>query len=130
MKQPPEITRSDLVQYGNFVDESSVPADYERKVRFAGDIVMNLVRNNYNPSSDAHVLAVKKAICCQVSYWFETGKSPVDSSDISSYSLGELSVSTDASQGNSSGKSLLCDLSLMYLRSEYLLYRGMKHARF
>ena len=130
MKHPPEITKSDLVAYGDFKDEGSIPEGYEHQIRFASDIVMNLIRRNYNPSSDSHVLAVKKAICCQVSYWVETGKSPVNPSDVSSYSLGELSVSADSSQGNSLGKSMLCDLSRMYLNGEHLLYRGMRHGRF
>lgn len=130
MKQPPEILKKDLVSYGNFKDEENIPEGYEKQVLFATDIVMNLIRGNYNPLSDSHVLAVKKAICCQVSYWFETGKSPVNPSDVASYSLGELSVSADSSQGNSSGKSMLCDLSLMYLNGEHLLYRGMRHGRF
>ena len=129
MKQPPVITKNDLVAYGNFKDEASIPADFEKQIQFASDIIMNLVRRNYNPTSDAHVLAVKKAVCCQVSYWFETGKSPVNPSDVSSYSLGELSVSADTSSG-SGNNSLICDLSRMYLNGEYLLYRGMRHGRF
>lgn len=131
MKQAPVITKGDLVEYGNFKDEASIPEGHEKLVAFASDIVMYAVRNNYNPSSDSHVLAVKKAICSQVLYWIETGTNPVNDTNASSFTLGEISMSMSTPQGTENGSSpTLCPLALMYLKGEYLLYRGMKHGRF
>ena len=130
MQQAPDITKEDLVKYGTFDTVDAVPDDHKKLVLFASDLVMHLVKNNYNPQSEVHVLAVKKAICSQVSYWFESGINPVDDSDVSSYSLGELSVSlgsNSSSQGQS--RNALCSMSRMYLNDAYLLYRGMRHGR-
>ena len=129
MKQPPSITKSDLITYGSFLTEASIPENGEKLIMFASDLVMNMVRNNYNPNNDAHVLAVTKAICSQVSYWVESGTSPMGHSDVSSYSLGEISVSIDKQAGGQNGGAALCQMSTAYLNSEYLLYRGLKHNR-
>lgn len=129
MKQSPNATNEDLVRYGTFASLDDVPKDSEKLIMLASDIVMGFVRNNYNPSNEAHVLAVMKAICIQVSYWVETGESPLGQSDVSSYSLGELSVNIDKT-GATQGENLaLCRMALTYLNNEYLLYRGMRHGR-
>ena len=130
MKQAPEVTSNDLVQFGFFSSTEEIPANHAQLIRFASDLVMYSVKNNYNPLSDSHVLAVKKAICSQVSYWTETGTTPLNDTIASSYSLGELSVSIDSNlNGQSQGHKKLCSTAEMYLNSEYLLYRGMRHGR-
>lgn len=129
MKQAPGVMPEDLVNYGYFNSLDEVPANAQKLIMFASDIVMSSVRNNYDKLSESHVLAVKKAICCQVSYWVETGTNPVDQSEVSSYSLGELSVSVDKTSASQGTKPALCQMSLMYLRDAYLLYRGLRHGR-
>lgn len=130
MKQAPAVTQHDLVKYGTFTILEEIPENYEKLISLASDIVMYAVKNNYKPTSEVHVLAVKKAICSQVSYWFETGTNPLNEAVASSYSLGELSVSMDTnSSSHSDGYSLLCPMAKMHLNSAYLLYRGLRRGR-
>ena len=130
MRQAPSVTKEDLVAFGYFSELASVPANAEKLILFASDIIMHLVGNNYNEQSDAHILAVKKAICCQVSYWSETGTNPINDSEASSYSLGELSVNLNSDMsGNRQSYSKLCPMAATYLRDSYLLYRGLRHGR-
>lgn len=130
MKQAPEVTANDLVMYGYFEGVDSLPANHEKLTKLASDLVMYFVKNNYNPSSEVHVLAVKKAICSQVSYWNESGTNPLSEAVPSSYSLGELSVSIDSgAAGQSPRHNHLCSVAEMYLKGAYLLYRGMRHGR-
>lgn len=128
MKQAPVVTPEDLVNYGSFDNASELPENSRKLIQFASDMVMCLIKNNYNPSSEAHVLAVKKAICSQVSYWVESGTNPLDQSNVSSYSLGELSV-TSGQPSPTGIKPVLCRMSMIYLNDCYLLYRGLRHAR-
>lgn len=129
MKQAPVIMNEDLVKYGTFTSQESLPENSEKLIMFASDLVMSMVRSSYNPENGAHVLAVTKAICCQVSYWVESGTSPIGQSDVTSYTLGELSVSIDNQAGGQAGGTALCQMSKAYLNSQYLLYRGFRHNR-
>lgn len=131
MRQAPEVTKEDLVQYGFFESLDIVPANYLKLISAASDLVMYSVKNNYNPISESHVLAVKKAICSQVSYWNENGTNHLNESEVSSYSLGELSVSVSSNPNEQAQKhNRLCPTAVMYLNDVYLLYRGMRHGRF
>ena len=132
MQKAPEITRADLITFGFFKSEEDMPGDVDRLILLASDIVMYEVGRNFNPSSEAHVLAVKKAIGSQIEYWDDTGSTPTGSPGVSSYSLGELSVSMNGSsntvaRGTRSG--LLCASAIMYLNDVYLLYRGLRHGK-
>ena len=130
--QLPEITNEDLKQYCgfnyDFIAENQSLLTLMKG--WATDIIWNLIKMNYDPTSDLHILAVRKAICSQIYYWTETNTSPVNESALSSYSLGEMSGSFDVSNpsGHTSGAQL-CSLARMHLNNAYLLYRGMRHGR-
>ena len=121
-------TVNDFLEFAG-IDESSAPENAETLIRWANDIIMSAVKMNFNPSKEAHVLAVRNAICAQVSYWIETGTNPANDSEATSYSLGELSVSLGKSSpsGESQKCGMICTFALTYLRNEYLLYRGLRH---
>lgn len=124
------VTKSDLVSLGFYESDGKLPDNVEKLIRYATDIVIYMVKKNYDPTSDKHVLAVKMAICSQVSYWDSTGTNPENDSVMSSYTLGSLSVSVDTSKTeDTKASNMLCPMSRIYLNNAYLLYRGLRHGR-
>ena len=132
MQKAPELTSNDLINFGFFESEEKLPSEIDGLILLASDIVMYEVGRNFNPTSEAHVLAVKKAISSQIKYWDDTGTSPVGAPAASSYSLGELSVSMSepgSSTIKTSRSGLLCASAIMYLNDAFLLYRGLRHGK-
>ena len=114
-------TKSDLAEYIGS-EEYDLPSGVEIMIKRANELIGIAMRNNFNPLYESHVEAAKLAVCAQCQNWIETNLSPVSNGNISSYSLGELSV-TYSDIDKYSNK--LCVTAVRYLNSKCLLYKGL-----
>ena len=114
-------TKSDLAEYMG-AEGQSLPIGIEIAIKRANELIGIAMRNNYNPRKELHVEAAKLAVCAQVQNWIENNVSPVSNGNISSYSLGELSI-TYSDVDKYSNK--LCTTSARYLNNQCLLYKGL-----
>lgn len=115
-------TLDDLAEYMG-VKKEELPGGTNIMLRRASELVGIAMRNNYKPEYESHVEAAKLATCSQCQNWIETNVSPVSNGNVSSYSLGELSV-TYSDVDKFSNK--LCTTAIRYLNAKYLLYKGMR----
>lgn len=115
-------TPDDLASYmGKEVSE--LPDGIAIVLKRASEVVQVAMRDNYNPNYESHVEAAKLAVCAQAQFWLENDLNPVSSGEISSYSLGELSVTySDAAKLTNK----LCATAFRYLNYKHLLYKGMR----
>ena len=112
----------DLAEYmGKPVEE--LPNNTEVLIKRASEIINMAIKRNYNPNNEAHVEAARLACCSQCQSWIDNEISPVSERNVSSYSLGELSI-TYADVGKVSNN--LSSMATRYLNSQYLLYKGMR----
>lgn len=112
----------DLAEYmGKPVEE--LPNNTEVLIKRASEIINMAIKRNYNPNNEAHVEAARLACCSQCQSWIDNEISPVSERNVSSYSLGELSI-TYADVGKVSNN--LNSMATRYLNSQYLLYKGMR----
>lgn len=114
-------TLQDLADYMGKKEED-LPKGTNIMLRRASELVGIAMRNNYNPNYESHKEAAKLAVCSQCQDWIENELSPVSDKHISSYSLGELSV-TYSDVDKFSNK--LCKTAVRYLNHKCLLYKGM-----
>lgn len=117
------FTIDDLSEYMG-IDIKELPSNADSLMKRASELISLAIKRNYKPDSEAHKTAAKLAACAQCEYWIENGIKPSSNGNISSYSLGELSVSLADSRKLST--STLCDMAISYLNGEYLLYKGMR----
>ena len=112
----------DLAEYmGKPVEE--LPNNTEVLIKRASEIINMAIKRNYDPNNEAHVEAARLACCSQCQSWIDNEISPVSERNVSSYSLGELSI-TYADVGKVSNN--LNSMATRYLNSQYLLYKGMR----
>lgn len=112
----------DLAKYiGKSIDE--LPKGVNILIKRASELVCISMRNNFNPENAAHIEAAKLAVCSQCQNWIENEVSAVSDNNVSSFSLGELSItySDIAKYPNK-----LCSTAAMYLNYKHLLYKGMR----
>lgn len=117
----------DLKEYmGKSTFESETSENIKQMLLRANEIIEIATVKNYVSSDALHVSMTKKAACAQTQYWIENGQSPLSDAPISSYSLGDMSMTMASSQGQGRPGISLCSMSLYYLRSARLLYRGLR----
>ena len=116
------ITLDELAEYMG-IDVGSLPKISNILISRASELIGMAIKNNYDEGNPNHVEAVKLATCSQCQNWIETKSSAVSNGNISSYSLGELSI-TFSDVDKYSNK--LCLMSVKYLNSHHLLYKGMR----
>lgn len=115
------ITLDDLALYmGKTV--SDLPKGTDALIKRASENVLMAIKNNYDPLNSEHLEAAKLATCAQSQFWIESELSAVSNGNISSYSLGELSI-TYSDVDKLTNK--LCLLSVRYLNYKHLLYKGV-----
>lgn len=102
---------------------STQPAEIEALIMRASELVKMCTGSNIDMLNAEHVELAMLATCAQVQSWLDSGNSAMIDAKVSSYSLGELSMSF--AQDDVSKKKL-CTLSLSYLASGFLLYKGMR----
>lgn len=115
-------TRSDLAEYMGQSSEG-LPQGTEILIKRASELICIAMRNNYNPNNAEHVEAAKLATCAQCQDWIEREVSAVANGNISSFSLGELSI-TYSDVDKYSNK--LSNVAARYLQYKHLLYKGMR----
>ena len=114
-------TKSDLASYMG-ISEESLPLNSEILIKRASELICIAMRSNYNSNDENHVEAAKLATCSQCQNWIENELNGVSTNPVSSYSLGELSVTySDVDKLSNS----LCTSSVKYLNHLHLLYKGM-----
>lgn len=115
-------TKSDLADYmGKPKDE--LPSGSEIMIHRASEIICIAMRDNYNPNDEDHVEAAKLATCAQCQDWIEREVSAVSTNNISSFSLGELSITYSDVDKYSNKLSVA---AARYLNYKHLLYKGMR----
>lgn len=115
-------TPQDVAEYMG-KELKDMPKGLEILIKRASEMIHMAVKQNFNPNNDEHVEAVMLATCSQCQHWIETEVSPVSNNNVSSYSLGELTV-TYSDVDKYSNK--LCLSSVGYLHFKHLLYKGMR----
>ena len=115
-------TKSDLAEYMGKA-ETEMPNGVEILLKRANELICIAMRNNYNPNNAEHVEAAKLAACSQCQDWIEREVSAVANGNISSFSLGELSI-TYSDVDKYSNK--LSNVAARYLNHKHLLYKGMR----
>ena len=114
-------TKEDLAKYmGKSVEE--LPQGVEILLKRASELVCIAMRNNYNPKNECHVEAANLSVCSQCQDWIEREVSAVANGNISSFNLGELSI-TYSDVDKYSNK--LSTTSVRYLNNCHLTYKGM-----
>lgn len=113
-------TTTDYSQYSG-VSIDTLPSNIEMMLKRASEKVTMTTHRNYDETNQSHINAAKYAVCAQVKYWIDNDIDYADESDIQSYSFANISVN----YGNKP-KRLMCDTSVQYLKSECLLYSGVK----
>lgn len=116
------ITSADLAGYMGQKEEE-LPKNIEILIKRGSELVSIAMRNNYNPNNPGHVEAAKLATCAQCQDWIEREVSAVSNNNMSSFSLGELSI-TYSDVDKYANK--LCSTSVRYLNHRHLLYKGMR----
>ena len=114
--------RKDLAEYMGKSD-TDLSESVDVLLRRASEIITIAMRNNFKPENEEHVEVAKLATCAQCQNWIENELSPVSDSRVSSYSLGDLSV-TYSDVDKLSNK--LCLTAVRYLNYKHLLYKGME----
>ena len=114
-------TKEDLASYmGVNIDE--LPKDVHILIRRASEFICISMRGNFKISNPDHVDAAKLAACAQCQDWLEREVSAVANNNMSSFSLGDLSISySDVDKY----ANKLCTTAIRYLNSQHLLYRGV-----
>ena len=115
-------SKEDLAEYMGKKDVTELPSGADILIKRASELICIAMRNNYNPENDEHVEAAKLAVCAQCQDWIEREVSGVSNDNISSYSLGELSI-TYSNVDKLSNK--LNTTAVRYLNYKHLLYKGM-----
>lgn len=115
-------TKADLASYLGKTEEQ-LPTGVEILIKRASELVCIAMRDNYNSSNEDHVEASKLSVCAQCQDWIEREVSAVANNNISSFSLGELSI-TYSDVDKYSNK--LCATSMRYLNYKHLTYKGMR----
>ena len=115
------ISKEELADYlGKTIDE--LPENSMTLMQRASELIAIASRKAFKPHNERHVEAIKLATCAQCQQWIENDINPVADNVVSTYRLGELSVTYD--KGNSSPNKL-CTMAIQYLNSCHLLYKGM-----
>ena len=113
---------NDLAEYMG-VKAEDLPKGVDIMLKRANELIGMAMRGNYNAKYESHVEAAKLATCAQCQNWIENEIKPVSDSVVSSYSLGELSV-TYSDVDRLSNR--LCTTAVRYLNHKHLLYKGMR----
>lgn len=116
-------TQTDLAEYMGLENVGLLPEGISILLKRSNELVSMSMRNNFKEEVPEHVEAAKLAACSQCQFWLENEISPVSSGAVSSYSLGELSITySDVSKL----AYKLCTAASMYLNHQHLLYKGMR----
>ena len=116
----PYATTTDLAEY-LFVTEDNLPADAERLLARASELVGSLVKRNYNPAIAAHTEAVKMAVCAQVEYWLSVGEDAAFSRNVQSETHSKVSTTYFAG-----GRPEIAPRAYRFLLDAGLLYAGVQ----
>ena len=119
-------TFATLDDFKDYSGLTEIPDNASFLIKRANELVYFRIEQNFNPNKEKHVEAAKNAVCSQVMFWISANASPTDSAINTGFSLGDLSM--NAGEGASSNPTKLCPLSLAYLRSEGLTYKGLGSA--
>lgn len=121
-------TKEDIATYlGQNVED--LPSDVGVYISRASEMVCIAMRTNYNPNNPEHVEAAKLSVCAQCKEWIDRGSTTVMDSNISSYTIGELSVSyavNNNSESTQTKTNTLNSDAIRYLNYKHLLYKGMR----
>jgi hypothetical protein len=106
-----------------YLQDATNVRNANKLLQYAESIIWHAVRKTFSSTSALHIASVKKAVVAQVAFWYENDVSPESDAGISSYSLGDLSVTRESSNGNPA--TTLCKFAKMFLNEEHLIYRGL-----
>ena len=115
---PDFITPSELATYLG----TEAPSNAGTLIARASELVYMAIKHRYNPDRVGHLEAAKMATCAQVQDWIEREASAISSDNVTSYSLGSLSVSY---ANDDIYRNKMCLMSVRYLHSQCLLYKGL-----
>lgn len=102
---------------------ATLPPEIDALLSRASELVKMCTGTNIDPTNVDHIELAMYATCAQVQSWLETGASAMNDEKLTSYSLGELSMTFAQIDLT---KRKLCTMAAAYLGSAYLLYKGMR----
>ena len=121
-------TTTDLAKF-LFVDESDLPADSERLLQRASELMIYVVSLPEARWSDAQMDAVTQAVCAQVEFWQSEGEGVEMGRLVLSRTQSKMSETySDASggSGGSAGFAPLASRARYFLMPVGLLYSGVQ----
>ena len=114
-------TIEDFEEFTGISLEASEKELIENMLLRSSEIIKIKTFNNINSTNANHMEAAKLAACSQVNFWRKNNTNAY-AQEISSYRLGDLSVSYGNSTNNV--QNSLCSQAAYYLKQQYLLYKG------
>lgn len=118
---PVYATTADLAAFLGLT-EAQLPANSERLLRRASELVKQATLTNIDTTNANHMEAAQLATCAQVEYWSDMSESTAIVGQVSSFSLGDLSMN----MGEGQKQGALASRARAYLNDQSLLYRGIK----
>ena len=113
-------TKDDVAMYtGKALEE--LPADIDRLLERASEVVDEATLGRIDPANQAHLDAARLATCAQVEYWLTAGEQGAIVGGAPRMSLGSLSVD----YGSAGGPPVLAPRARRHLLNAGLLYRGV-----
>jgi len=116
----PYATPQDLAEYLG-TDPSQLPADVERLLERASELVDYLTLGCVDPSNPEHLEAVKKATCAQVEAWMQTDEVGDKQGTVKRFTIGRFSMDF-----GEQGVPQVAPRARRYLLLAGLLYRGVQ----
>lgn len=118
-------TKDQLAEYLG-IELASLPADSDRLLQRASEMVFQLVSDNYDPLIADHVEAVQLATCAQVEQWGQLGELQAIAGSVNDFSLGPLKINFSKASG---GSGSISPRSYGYLSNAGLLYARRRIGR-
>lgn len=117
-------TTSDLAAYLN-VEISSLPADAQRLLDRAGELIDYVTLGRVDASSPNDLAAARDAACAQAEYWIANGETDLSPS-LSSKSVGRVSMTYAETSRGSAGYEDLSPRARRFLLRVGLLRRKVE----
>jgi hypothetical protein len=112
-------TKADLAAFLEMT-EDQLPVNSNKLLKRASELIKQSIIITIDLTNTNTSEALQLATCAQVEYWIEMGESTAIVGQVSSFSLGDLSMNMgDGNQG------MLSARARSYLNNQGLLYRGI-----
>lgn len=126
MPYPIYATKENMINYLGQEDETNLPADIDRLLKRASEIVYYITYGNIRTGDINHINAMQLATCAQVEYWMLVSEqTAISGQQANSFSLGDLSMNFGNDAQSNTNNKQLAQRARQFLNAEGLMYRGL-----